>query len=162
MEKNQLINQHITDDELQRKQKMAVELIANGKTDMEVAKEIGVTRQTVNEWKNHDVEFQLELQVRRREVVSGLRDKMNEMVMTSMEIIKKSLVSKNPKVQLSVALQVLKIATRLGVGKEETEKEFKEKDRKFTMVLMHEALKGLEQERLTEGGEGKGKNIELN
>jgi hypothetical protein len=79
MEKNQMVNQHITDEELQRKQEQAVELIANGKTDVEVAKLTRVSRQTVNEWKNHDVEFQLDLQVRRREIIFGMRDKMNEL-----------------------------------------------------------------------------------
>jgi len=33
------------------------------------------------------------------------------------------------------------MATRLGIGREETDKEFAEKDRKFTIMVLHEALK---------------------
>ena len=141
MEKNQMINQHFTDEELQSKQELAVELIANGKTDVEVAKAIRVGRQTVNEWKNHDPEFKIDLEIRRRVIINRLRDKMNELVMTSMGIIQKNLENKNPKVQLNVALQIMKMATRMGIGREETDKEFQEKDRKFTMVVLTEALK---------------------
>jgi hypothetical protein len=83
---------------------------------------------------------------------------MNELVMTSMDIIQKNLDNKNPKVQLNVAIQIMKIATRLGIGREETDKEFQERDRKFTMVVMHEALKDLEMERLAEE-EKKSKNL---
>jgi hypothetical protein len=53
----------------------------------------------------------------------------------------KNLESKDAKVQLNVALQIMKMATRMGIGREETDKEFQEKDRKFTMVVLHEALK---------------------
>jgi DNA-binding XRE family transcriptional regulator len=156
MEKNQMVNQHMTDEELKNKQELAVELIANGKTDVEVAKVIRVSRQTVNEWKNHDVEFQLDLKVRRREIIFGMRDKMNELVMISMGIIQKNLENKNPKVQLNVALQIMKMATRLGIGREETDKEFKEKDRKFTMVVLAEALKDNELVQSYSKEEGKG------
>jgi len=155
MENNKMVNQHITNDELQRKQELAVELIANGKTDVEVAKVIRVSRQTVNEWKNHDVEFQLDLKVRRREIIFGMRDKMNELVMTSMGIIQKNLESKNPKVQLNVAIQIMKMATRMGIGRDETDKEFQERDRKFTMVVLNEALKDNELVKLYSKGEGK-------
>ncbi len=155
MEKPKMINQHITDEELKSKQEMAVELIANGKTDLEVAKAIQVGRQTVNEWKNHDVEFQLDLQIRRREIIFALRDKLNELVMTSMGIIQKNLENKDPKVQLNVALQIMKMATKLGIGRDETDKEFKEKDRKFTMVVLSEALKDNELVQSYQKGDGK-------
>ena len=156
MEKNQMINQHFTDEELQSKQELAVELIANGKTDVEVAKEIRVGRQTVNEWKNHDPEFKIDLEIRRRVIINRLRDKMNELVMTSMGIIQKNLETKNPKVQLNVALQIMKMATRMGIGREETDKEFQEKDRKFTMVVLTEALKDNELVQSYSKGEVKG------
>ena len=156
MEKNQMINQHFTDEELQSKQELAVELIANGKTDVEVAKEIRVGRQTVNEWKNHDPEFKIDLEIRRRVIINRLRDKMNELVMTSMGIIQKNLETKNPKVQLNVALQIMKMATRMGIGREETDKEFQKKDRKFTMVVLTEALKDNELVQSYSKGEVKG------
>ena len=136
-----MINQHITDEDLKNKQELAVEFIANGMTDVDVAKKVGVSRQTINEWKNHDPEFKIDLEIRRRVIINRLRDKMNELVMTSMGIIQKNLENKNPKVQLNVALQIMKMATRMGIGREETDKEFAEKDRKFTMVVLAEALK---------------------
>ena len=156
MEKNQMINQHITDEDLKNKQELAVEFIANGMTDVDVAKKVGVSRQTINEWKNHDPEFKIDLEIRRRVIINRLRDKMNELVMASMGIIQKNLESKDAKVQLNVALQIMKMATRLGIGREETDKEFQEKDRKFTMVVLSEALKDNELVKSYSKGEDKG------
>ena len=151
-----MINQHITDEDLKNKQELAVEFIANGMTDVDVAKKVGVSRQTINEWKNHDPEFKIDLEIRRRVIINRLRDKMNELVMASMGIIQKNLESKDAKVQLNVALQIMKMATRLGIGREETDKEFQEKDRKFTMVVLSEALKDNELVKSYSKGEDKG------
>ena len=43
--------------QLNQKQLNAIELLLQGGTDSEVAEAVGVSRQTVNEWKNHDPNF---------------------------------------------------------------------------------------------------------
>lgn len=44
--------------------------------------------------------------------------------MSSMEIVKKGLENKNQKERLALALLVMKLATRLGVGRDDTDAEF--------------------------------------
>lgn len=61
--------------------------------------------------------------------------------MSSMEIVKKGLEGKNQKERMALAMQILKLAARLGVGREETDAEFREKDRKFTIMVMAEAIR---------------------
>ena len=43
--------------DLSIEQEKAVALILLGKTDVEVAEAVGVSRQTVNTWRNHDSNF---------------------------------------------------------------------------------------------------------
>lgn len=42
---------------LTNKQRQAVDLVAADKTDVEVARLVGVTRETVNRWRHHDLAF---------------------------------------------------------------------------------------------------------
>ena len=46
------------ESELRPKQTMALELLARGQTDTEVARAVGVGRETVNRWRRHNPNFQ--------------------------------------------------------------------------------------------------------
>lgn len=50
---------------LTNKQRQAVDLIAADKTDVEVARLVGVTRETVNRWRHHDSTFKKTVLARR-------------------------------------------------------------------------------------------------
>lgn len=125
---------------LNEKQEMAIELVANGMTDLEVARKVKVSRQTVSKWKNQNFMFKMGLEARRKELIDNRRVILDELVIKSIAILKKNLESKNPKIQLQVALQVMKLTSRMGIGAAETDEEFAKRDRKYTIAIMCEAL----------------------
>ena len=66
---------------LTQQQRLCLErLIAGTKTTGEIAKEIGVSRETVSKWKNHNEEFKKELDKRSREFETGLIDEANSLL----------------------------------------------------------------------------------
>jgi FixJ family two-component response regulator len=62
---------------LTQKQERALEMVVRGCSDVEVARKVGVSRQIINSWRNHDTGFQYELEVRRQAVREKHQDKMN-------------------------------------------------------------------------------------
>ena len=55
-------------NKLSQKQLTAIDMILTGLNDREVAEALGVGRNTVNKWRNHNEDFQAELNERRREL----------------------------------------------------------------------------------------------
>lgn len=53
-------------DQLNSKQQRALELVVRGLIDLEVARRVKVSCQTVNEWRNQNFAFMEELDVRRK------------------------------------------------------------------------------------------------
>ena len=82
---------------LEPKQEKAVELMLTGASDSEIAKKLKVTRQTVNYWRNQDIDFIYELQMRRNQIWEGYRDELSDLYKLAVEEVKKSLKSKDPK-----------------------------------------------------------------
>ena len=66
----------VPDRPLNSRQQRALSLMIAGQTDAEIARQIHITRQTVNQWRNHDVCFQKELGKRREELISQRRDQL--------------------------------------------------------------------------------------
>ena len=60
---------------LSQKQILAIPLIVAGLTDEEVAESVGVTRQTENKWKNHDLEFKDFLDYERVQLWQSYQDR---------------------------------------------------------------------------------------
>ena len=60
---------------LSQKQILAIPLIVAGLTDEEVAESVGVTHQTVNKWKNHDLEFKDFLDYERVQLWQSYQDR---------------------------------------------------------------------------------------
>jgi len=58
-------------DGLSDKKEIALELVMSGKTDGEIAKRVGVSRQWANTWGNQDAEFIYALEIQRQ----ALREK---------------------------------------------------------------------------------------
>jgi hypothetical protein len=94
-------------------QRNAVDLLAAGKSDQATAEAVGVSRQTVNGWKNHDPEFMAALNQRRADVWGESADRLRALLPQALDVLEGSLaVSRDPK----VALAVLQLA---GLGKVE-------------------------------------------
>ena len=80
-----------------------------GVSDTEIAKKLKVTRQTVNYWRNQDFDFIYELQMRRNQIWESHRDELIDLYKMAVEEVKKSFKSKDPKIRLQVAMQILRL-----------------------------------------------------
>ena len=91
---------------LSEKQHMAIDLILQGLTDREVAQRVGVTRQTVNEWRNHNARFIAELNRRRKMIHEAALNRLIGLALKALETVEKELEGGNWK----LAVQVLKMS----------------------------------------------------
>ena len=57
----------------EHKQLQAAHLLAQGHTQAYVASQVGVTRETISNWKNHSANFQVELEAAKKLVRSRIR-----------------------------------------------------------------------------------------
>ena len=146
-----MMNNHLTkpdktrqaeNEELSEKQSRAIVLVASGLTDHQIARRVGVSRQTINHWRNHDPEFMNEIRSRRRQVWENNKDKMSELIEKAIEIVKENLDNEDPKVRLQVAFQVLKYSGMQNAMKEDKEESQQPHELSATDLLM-KALEGI-------------------
>jgi hypothetical protein len=95
---------------LTQKQEKALELVVRGCSDVEVARRVGVSRQIINRWRNHDTGFQYELEMRRQAVREKHQDKMNELVEQALEVVGQALGEGDEKTRLQTAMFVLRMS----------------------------------------------------
>ena len=111
------------EDKLNEKQEKAVELVCMGKTDKEIARLVGVSRQWVNTWRNQDSEFKHALAMRRQALREQHQDSLNDLVEDAIGIMKQALANtEDPKAQLKTAMYVLKISGLQGYLGEDQQK----------------------------------------
>ena len=94
-------------DRLTAPQAAAVELVALGKNDTDTAKAAGVTRQTVNGWRNHDPVFMAAVNARRRELWEETHDRLRGLAVKALDVLAGALEA-DPATALPAAVQVLK------------------------------------------------------
>ena len=84
---------------LNENQLLAVQLVAQGKSGKEIAKELSVTEETISRWKKQPAFIALV-----NEILGQLRDttqqKMRNLVLLALEILEKELFNENSLVQL--------------------------------------------------------------
>ena len=90
------------------KQLNAIDLIMQGKTDGEVAKAVGVSRQTVNEWRNHQAVFVAELNGRRWELWRLQRERLCNLVKRAIDVMEQDLQGDDRKLRQGAAIHLLK------------------------------------------------------
>ena len=73
--------------ELSIRQANAIDLLLTGKTDSEVAQAVGVTRQTVNGWRNCNAEFIAELSTRRVALWEAQDDRIRDLVPQAVDLM---------------------------------------------------------------------------
>jgi hypothetical protein len=86
----------------------AIDCLVTGKNDLETAELVGVSRQTVNQWKNKDPWFAAELNRRRQEVWGTAVDSLRALLPRAIRVL--AHVLEGPEDRPEVALQVLKLA----------------------------------------------------
>ena len=92
---------------LNDKQLNAIHLLVSGLTDTEVAEQIGVSRQTVNQWKNQDDDFIYELNKQRSEIWNQFGDHYRSLIPKAIKVLEEGLDSEDPKMRLEVARLIL-------------------------------------------------------
>jgi Homeodomain-like domain len=75
---------------LTAQQELAVDLLATGKTITEAADSLGVTRQTVSEWRNQNPRFEAALNERRNELWLGMSDRLRALLPKALGILEQS------------------------------------------------------------------------
>jgi len=96
-------------DMLTMRQEQALEMMLEGVSDGDIAQKIGVTRQTVNNWRNNDYHFRFMLSQRRLQVWEKRRDEMADLYQEAMTVVRKELKSRNAKTRFKAAAQILKM-----------------------------------------------------
>ncbi len=81
-------------------QSRAIDLLLAGKSITATAEEIGVVRETVSRWLNHDTDFQKLLFERRVEVWDGNADRMRGMLETALDELEDLIGNRNPAIRL--------------------------------------------------------------
>ena len=103
--------------QLSIEQESAIEHLLQGKSDRATAEAVGVSRQTVWEWRNHDPLFIAELNRRRYELWSEAKARMKSLANRALDVVELQLGSGDPKVALAAARYVLQGTQLLGETK---------------------------------------------
>ena len=105
---------------LTSKQQQAISLLLSCKNDTEVAEELGVARQTMNTWKNKNLDFAAELDRQQQELNQENRLQLSGLVGQSIRVLRQSLESENERIRLSASIHVLKATGLYGQDHETT------------------------------------------
>ncbi|HEV3310729.1 MAG TPA: helix-turn-helix domain-containing protein [Chloroflexota bacterium] len=92
------------------KQAQAIELLLSGRSDADIAGIVGVSRQTVGQWRLHDPAFQSRLDERRRELWGPYVDRLDALMPAVLETIERHLSFSD---NLKLAMQLVDM---LGLG----------------------------------------------
>jgi len=82
-------------------QELAIASLMSGATDQEAAKAAGVSRETVNRWRNHDPFFQAELNRRQREIWESNKMRLQSFIRDALGTISRA-VKDNPTIAMKI------------------------------------------------------------
>jgi len=100
--------------QLSIEQENAIEHLLQGQSDKAAAEAVGVSRQTVWEWRNHDVLFIAELNRQRFEMWQEARERLKSLANRALDVVELQLDSDDPKAALAAAKYVLQGTRLLG------------------------------------------------
>ena len=100
--------------QLSIEQANAIEHLLQGQSDRVTAEAVGVSRQTVWEWRNHDPLFVAELNRQRSEMWREARERMKALANRALDVVEQQLDSGDPKAALAAAKYILQGTRLLG------------------------------------------------
>jgi hypothetical protein len=100
--------------QLSQEQMNAIEHLLQGQSDRAVAEAVGVSRQTVWEWRNRDPLFIAELNRQRSEMWYEARERLKALANRALDVVELQLGSGDPKASLAAAKYVLQGTRLLG------------------------------------------------
>jgi hypothetical protein len=98
--------------QLSIEQANAIEHLLQGQSDRAVADAVGVARQTIWEWRNHDPLFIAELNRQRSEMWTEARERLKSLANHALDVVELHLGSDDPKAALGAA-KYIRQGTRL-------------------------------------------------
>jgi DNA-binding XRE family transcriptional regulator len=93
---------------LKDQQMLAIPLILAGKTDAEVAEAVGVARETINRWRNHDFDFQRELSESRAAYLGSHMMALTRVNKKAVDVLENLLDSDDEQIRMRAAMHLLK------------------------------------------------------
>ena len=93
---------------LKDQQMLAIPHILTGKTDTEVAEAVGVTRETINRWRNHDNDFMRELRQSRKAELDSHMITISNVNKKAVNVLEKLLDSHDEQIRMRAAIHLLK------------------------------------------------------
>ena len=93
---------------LKEQQMLAIPHILAGKSDAQVAEAVGVARETVNRWRNHDEDFQDELSQSRVAQVDARVIALSSVHAKAFEVMEEFLDSDDEQIRMRAAMHLLK------------------------------------------------------
>ena len=139
----------MSDDDvlLDEKQAQAVELALVGMNDVEIAKRIKVSRQTVNKWRNHDADFIYLLTLRRQTIREQYQDAISQLVDKSLRVLTKALDNEDdPRMQVETAKFIMRISGLQGHTKPAKMPTREEVEQEMIRSSLEDALKSLQEQ----------------
>ena len=100
--------------QLSQEQMNAIDYLLKGQSDQAVAVAVGVSRQTVWDWRNNDPLFIAELNRQRVEHWSEARERLKSLANRALDVVEQQLNSSDPKAALAAAKYVLQGTRLLG------------------------------------------------
>ena len=100
-------------------QQKGIRLFLSGRNNTQVAEELGVARQTVNNWKNKHRVFVMELERQQKELRRESLRQLWGVIADSIDVLRQSLVSDNERIRQRTAVQALKASGLYGRGPDE-------------------------------------------
>jgi len=97
-----------TNGQLSLEQENAIDLLIQGQSDREVAEAVNVSRQTVNQWRNHDSVFMGELNARRQAVWGNQAERLRSLISQAVDVLSSDLSSEDVRLRQSAAVHILK------------------------------------------------------
>jgi hypothetical protein len=103
-------------DTLSIEQQNAIDLLILGKPDREVAEEVGVSRPTVTDWRNHNEHFAAELNRRRQELWGAQTERLRALVAQAVDALEENLSGDDPALRQAAAVHVLRAVKLYGTN----------------------------------------------
>ncbi|WP_188881584.1 helix-turn-helix domain-containing protein [Alicyclobacillus cellulosilyticus] len=95
--------------QLSIEQENAIDLLLMGKSDREVAEAVGVTRQTVWEWRNRNPDFIAALNARRQELWGAQVERLRQLVAKAVDVLEEDLhQNADAKLRQAAAVHILR------------------------------------------------------
>ena len=92
------------------KQELALELILCGMNDGEIAKRAGVSRQTINTWRNHNKDFRMSLAGRREAARERHRAELSGLVSEAVGVMRAAMLEGDLLTRLQAAQALLRMS----------------------------------------------------